>query len=120
MIVNEKEIAVALIIFVSMSGGDSLAGAIRHLNDEFCDDARLRDYIGRTTRHGRLEVQFESFAEVSEGFFFRLALTCDVDFEALRDVPVAFLPNGGGEGALHGLYCFTGRTGFSSTSLSVG
>ena len=46
-------------------------------------------------------MQFESFAQVGEGFFLCLALACDIDFEALGDVPVSFTPNGRGEGAFH-------------------
>jgi hypothetical protein len=39
-------------------------------------------------------------------------LTCDVGFEALRDIPVAFAPYGSGEWSLHGFIVSQAREVF--------
>ena len=49
----------------------------------------------------RLKVEIERFAEIIECFLFRLALAGNVQFKALSDVPILFLPNGRSEWALH-------------------
>lgn len=59
-----------------------------------------RGIYGVIQRGTSLEVELESFAQVGEDFFFGVALAGDVDFEALRDEPGSFTPNGRGEGAL--------------------
>ena len=52
---------------------------------------------------GRLEVQFQRLPQVGEGLFFRFTLAGDIEFEALRDVPIALTPDGRGERSLHEL-----------------
>lgn len=41
----------------------------------------------------RLEVKLQSLFQVGEGFFFGFTLAGDVNFEALRDVPITLAPN---------------------------
>ena len=48
-----------------------------------------------------LELDFESLVEVGQSLFFGLALTGYIDFQALRDEPIAFAPNGRSERSLH-------------------
>ena len=42
---------------------------------------------------GRFEVELQSFLQVVEGFFFGFASAGDVNFQAVRDVPISFAPN---------------------------
>jgi len=49
----------------------------------------------------QFEVKFQRFLQVGESFFFGLSLAGDIDFEALRDIPVSFTPNGCGKRSLH-------------------
>ena len=51
---------------------------------------------------GRFEVQFEGFPEILERFFFRGALAGNIDFQALRHVPVTLTPDSRGKRSLHG------------------
>ncbi len=44
---------------------------------------------------GRFKVEFERL-------FFCVALACDIDLQALRDVAIALFPNASGKGTLHG------------------
>jgi len=39
-------------------------------------------------------MEFERLLEIGQGFLFRFALAGDVNFEALRDVPIPFAPHG--------------------------
>ena len=55
----------------------------------------------RTRGLWRLEVKLQRFLQVSKGLLFGLTLAGDIDFEALRDVPIPFPPDGGGEWSLH-------------------
>ena len=48
-----------------------------------------------------VEVQGQRFFEVVQRFVFRCPLTGDVDFKALRDVPIALSPNSRGKRSLH-------------------
>ena len=48
-----------------------------------------------------LEVKLQRFLQVRKRLLFRLTLTRDVNFEALRDKPVSFAPDGCGECSLH-------------------
>ena len=50
---------------------------------------------------GRLEVKLERFPQVAESFLLGFALAGDVEFKALRDKPVSFLPDRCGEGSFH-------------------
>lgn len=52
---------------------------------------------------GRLEVEFEGFLQVDESLFFGLALTGNIEFEALGDVPGSLAPNGCGKWPFHGV-----------------
>ena len=52
---------------------------------------------------GRFEVQFNRFLEVGQSLVLGLALAGDVEFEALRDIPLPLAPNGSGKRSLHGL-----------------
>jgi hypothetical protein len=47
-------------------------------------------------------MQFESFFEIGERLF-SVAPWLDVDFQALRDVPIPLTPDGGGEWSFHTL-----------------
>ena len=49
----------------------------------------------------RFKVKLEGFSEIFERLVFRGALTGNVDFQALCDVPVALTPDGRGERSLH-------------------
>jgi hypothetical protein len=51
--------------------------------------------------NGRLEVQFQRFSEIVEGFLFRLALARNIYLEALRDKPISFTPDSCGERTFH-------------------
>jgi hypothetical protein len=56
------------------------------------------------------EVELERFLQVGQRLFFSFALACDVDLEALGDVPVSLSPNTCCEGALHeSIFSQTGR-----------
>ncbi len=55
----------------------------------------------RNGRNWRLEVEFESFLEVLNRIFFRLALASDIDLQTLRHEPIIFLPNTGGKMSFH-------------------
>ena len=61
------------------------------------DHANLR----RASGSRRFKVQFQRFLQVAQGFFFAFALTGDIDFETLRDIPVPFTPDSRGEWSLH-------------------
>jgi len=52
-------------------------------------------------------MQFECFPQIGEGLFFRLPLASDIDFEALRHVPIPLAPDGRGKWSLHNLHFFT-------------
>lgn len=56
---------------------------------------------GRAGALRRIEVEFEGFFEVGQGLLFGRALAGHVDLETLRDVPVAFTPDGCGERTQH-------------------
>ena len=49
----------------------------------------------------RLEVKLQGFLQVGKSLFFALTLAGYVDFEALRDIPIPFAPDGCGERPLH-------------------
>jgi len=51
----------------------------------------------RSRRLRRFEVKFQCFLQVGKRLFFGFALAGDIDFQALRDVPISFAPNGCGE-----------------------
>ena len=51
----------------------------------------------------RFEVQFQRFLQVGQCLFLGLALAGDIEFQALRDVPLPFTPYGRGEWSLHDL-----------------
>ena len=55
----------------------------------------------RPRRLRRFEVKFQCFLQVGERLFFGFALTGDVNFQALRDVPVSFAPNRCGKWSFH-------------------
>jgi hypothetical protein len=40
-----------------------------------------------------LEVEFQRLFQIGKGFFFALPLAGDVDFQALRNIPVALAPH---------------------------
>ena len=46
-------------------------------------------------------MKFHCFLQVGERLFFGFALTGDVNFQALRDVPVSFAPNRCGKWSFH-------------------
>ena len=50
---------------------------------------------------GRFEVQFQSFAEICEGFVLGFALAGNIHFQALGNKLRAFTPNGCGKWAFH-------------------
>jgi hypothetical protein len=54
-------------------------------------------------------VKFQGFLQIRESFLFGFALARDVEVEALRDVPGAFLPDGRGEWAGHKSHYFIER-----------
>jgi len=62
-------------------------------------------------RHSRsvrgLEVEFPRFLQIGQRLLFALTLAGNVEFQALRDVPIAFPPNGRSKGSLHDFYSFT-------------
>ena len=58
--------------------------------------------IRRAGGLGRFEVQFEGFPEILDRFFLRGALAGNVDFQALRHVPVTLTPDSCGNRSLHG------------------
>jgi hypothetical protein len=58
-------------------------------------------------------MQFNCFFEVSQGFLLGLALTGDVEFEALGDVPFTLPPDGSCEWSLHDLVISCGMPPFS-------
>src|ERR1035437_3715668 len=47
------------------------------------------------------EVQLQRFLQVGESLFFAFTLAGDIDFEALRNVPLSFAPDGRGKRLLH-------------------
>jgi hypothetical protein len=49
----------------------------------------------------RLEVKLQCFFQIGKSLFFALALAGDIDFEALRNIPVPFTPDGRSERSLH-------------------
>ena len=49
----------------------------------------------------RFEMKFECFPQVGECLFLRFTLAGDIDFQALRDIPVPLAPDGCGERSLH-------------------
>jgi hypothetical protein len=57
-------------------------------------------------------MQFQTVPQIRERFFFGLALTGDIDFQALRNVPISFAPDGRGEGSLHGLILSQGGSAY--------
>ena len=52
-------------------------------------------------RRSRFEEKLQGFLQIREGFFFRLALACDIHFQTLRDEPVALPPDRSSKWALH-------------------
>ena len=48
-----------------------------------------------------LEMEFQRFFQIGQCLLFALALTGYIDFQALRDEPIAFAPNGRSERSLH-------------------
>jgi hypothetical protein len=54
----------------------------------------------------RLEVQFQCFLQVGESLFFAFTLAGDIDFEALRNIPLSFSPDGRSERSLHYSYLY--------------
>ena len=48
------------------------------------------------------EVWFQRFLQVGDSFFFGLALAGDIDFEALRDIPIPLAPDGSSKRSLQG------------------
>ena len=52
---------------------------------------------------GRFKVQFEGFPEILERFFSGSTLAGNIDFQALRYVPVTLTPDSRGKRSLHGL-----------------
>jgi hypothetical protein len=46
-------------------------------------------------------MEFQGFFEVREGFLLGLTLTGDVNFKALRDVPISLTPNRCGKWTFH-------------------
>jgi len=61
----------------------------------------LWSYDPKARGLGRLEVKLESFGEVCKSLFLGLSLTGDIDFQTLRDIPVALAPDSRGEQSLH-------------------
>jgi len=55
----------------------------------------------RPRRLRRFEVKFQRFLQVAERFFFGFALAGNIDFQALRDVPVSFAPYRCGKWPFH-------------------
>ncbi len=55
----------------------------------------------RVRGNGRLEVQFQRFSEIVEGFVFRQALARNIYLKALRDKPISFTPDRCGERTFH-------------------
>lgn len=51
---------------------------------------------------GWFKVEFEGFSEIIESFFFRGPLAGNIDFQALRHVPVTLTPDTRGKRSLHG------------------
>jgi hypothetical protein len=47
------------------------------------------------------EVQLQRFLQVGKSLFFAFTLAGDIDFEALRNVPPSFAPDGRGKRLLH-------------------
>ena len=47
------------------------------------------------------EVQLQRFLQVGKSLFFAFTLAGDIDFEALRNVPLSFAPDGRGKRLLH-------------------
>ena len=56
---------------------------------------------GQPRGHRRFEVQFQGLLQISQSFLFGLALACDIDLQALRDVPLPLAPNSRCERSLH-------------------
>ena len=48
-----------------------------------------------------LEIQFQRFTKIGEGFVFSFALTCQIDLKALRYKPVPLTPDRRCERTLH-------------------
>jgi hypothetical protein len=46
-------------------------------------------------------MEFHGFFWVGEGFLLGFALAGDIDFEALKDVPISFTPDRCGKGTFH-------------------
>src|SRR6266849_2470941 len=49
----------------------------------------------------RLEMKLQRFLQIGESFLFALTLACNVDFQALRNIPFPLTPDGGCERSLH-------------------
>ena len=60
---------------------------------------RANDWWTRGPRW--FEVQLQRFLQVGESLFFAFTLAGDIDFEALRNVPLSFAPDGRGKRLLH-------------------
>ena len=54
----------------------------------------------QSRRLRRLEVQFQRFLEIGESFGLALALTSQIEFQPLGDVPLSLSPNGRREWSL--------------------
>ena len=67
----------------------------------------------------RFEVQFQGFFQVGKSLFFGLALTGEVEFQTLGDVPLSFTPNGGGEWSLHRLIVSQARVNRTGVDVFV-
>jgi hypothetical protein len=57
--------------------------------------------FGRPRSLWRLEMELQRLFQIGERFLFGFSLTGDVNFEALRDVPVSFAPNRCGKWTFH-------------------
>src|ERR1700694_1183952 len=57
--------------------------------------------LGRTRGVRWFKMQFQRFLEVCECLVFGLTLACDIEFQALSNIPLAFTPNSRSEWSLH-------------------
>src|ERR1700683_5203480 len=49
----------------------------------------------------RFEVEFQCLFQIGKSFFLTFTLAGDIDFQALRNIPVSFAPHGSRERPLH-------------------
>ncbi len=82
------------------------ASSRRLISRKGCGLSRPNLNLDRTNLWGtcglrRLEMEFQRFLQVGESLFFGFTLASNVEFEALRDIPLSFAPNGRSERSLH-------------------